>query len=88
MTRRDVVFGRIEDVANDELFPDESDPLQDRPFRVARFEGGYARRIPLGPFELALGGTVAAYAKPRLLDAAYGHAPVSGTLVARLALGQ
>ena len=57
-------------------------------FRVARFEGGYARRIPLGAFELALGGTLATYAKPRILDAAYGRAPVSGTLFARLSLGQ
>lgn len=88
VTRHDAVFGRVENVANDELFPAETDPLHDRPFRVTRFEGGYARRMQLGAFDLALGGSVAAYAKPRALDAAYGRAPVSGTLFARLSLGQ
>jgi hypothetical protein len=83
------VFGRIENVANDELFPDHADPLHDVKFRVTRFEGGYAYRLPLvGPLNLALGGTLAAYAKPSALNAAYGGAPVSYTLFARLSLGQ
>ena len=72
----------------DELFPDEADPRHDRPYRVARFEGGYAYRVPIaGPLGVALGGTVATYAKPAALDAAYGNAPVSGTLFAKLVLG-
>jgi hypothetical protein len=81
------LFGRVENVANDELFPDHADPLHDREFRVTRFEGGYAYRLPLGPAELALGGSLAAYAKPRALDAAYGRAPISATVFARLSLG-
>ncbi|WP_245646750.1 hypothetical protein [Sphingomonas soli] len=81
------LFGRIENVANDELFPDHADPLHDRKFRVTRFEGGYAYRVPLGDAELALGGSLAAYAKPRALDTTYGRAPVSATLFARLSLG-
>jgi hypothetical protein len=83
------LFGRAENVANDELFPDHADPLHDRVFRVSKFEGGYAYRLPLpGPFGLALGGALAAYAKPAALDAAYGDAPVSYTLFAKLSLGQ
>ena len=39
LTRRHTLFGRIENVANDELFPDPADPLHDRAFRVTRFEG-------------------------------------------------
>jgi hypothetical protein len=83
------LFGRAENVANDELFPDHADPLHDRIFRVSKFEGGYAYRLPLpGPFGLAVGGALAAYAKPAALDAAYGDAPVSYTLFAKLSLGQ
>lgn len=85
---RHSLFGRIEQVKNDELFPDHDDPLHDQPFRVTRFEGGYAYRVPLADKgELALGGSLAAYAKPEALDAAYGRAPLSFTLFARVALG-
>ena len=87
LSKHHSLFGRVENVANDELFPDHADPLHDRVFRVTRFEGGYAYRVPLGPAELALGGSVAAYAKPRALDGAYGKSPVSATLFARLSLG-
>jgi hypothetical protein len=87
LARRHAVFGRIENVANDELFPDHSDPLHDVKFRVTRFEGGYAYRIPLGQAELALGGSVAAYAKPAALDATYGRHPLSYTLFAKFSLG-
>ncbi|MHA6721053.1 hypothetical protein ACX40Y_16600 [Sphingomonas sp. RS6] len=89
VSTRHSLFGRVENVANDELFPDHDDPLHDQKFRVTRFEGGYAYRIPLASqTELALGGSVAAYAKPSVLDSAYGKAPVSYTLFARLALGR
>ena len=40
-----------------------------------------------GPFGVALGGTVAAYAKPAVLDSVYGDHPVSWTLFAKFALG-
>jgi len=81
------LFGRIENVANDELFPDHDDPLHDRRFRVTKAQVGYARRIPVGPFELALGGALSAYAKPDALDAAYGRNPWGYTLFARVLLG-
>lgn len=85
---RHAVFARVENVANDELFPDEADPRHDRRFRVTRAEAGYAYRLPItGPLGLALGGTVAVYGKPNALDAAYGDTPVSGTLFAKLAVG-
>ncbi|WP_404334327.1 hypothetical protein AB2M62_12950 [Sphingomonas sp. MMS12-HWE2-04] len=85
--RHHSLFGRIENVANDELFPDHDALLHDQRFRVTRFEGGYAYRVPLGWGELALGGSLAAYAKPGALDAAYGKTPVSATGFARLAIG-
>lgn len=84
---RNSLFGRVENVANDELFPDHDDPLHDRPFRITKFQLGYARRIPVGPFELALGGSAAAYAKPDALDAAYGDNPWGYTLFAKFSLG-
>jgi len=85
--RHHTLFGRAENVANDELFPDHADPLHDRKFRVSKFQAGYAYRLPLGPLKLALGGTVAAFAKPDALDAAYGKNPMGYTLFARLSLG-
>jgi hypothetical protein len=88
LDRHNTVFGRIENVANDELFPDHHDPLHDVKFRVTKFQAGYARRIPLGPVELALGGSLATYAKPAALDAAYGNNPLQYTLFARVTLGQ
>jgi hypothetical protein len=82
------VFGRIENVKNDELFPDELDPLHETPFRVSKFQAGYAYRLPLtGPLNLALGGTVSAFAKPSVLDAAYGKNPMGFTLFAKFSLG-
>lgn len=88
LSARHAVFGRLENVANDELFPDEGDPLHDTKFRVTKAEVGYAYRLPIvGPLGLALGGTVAAYAKPAALEAAYGKTPVSWTLFSKLAVG-
>ncbi|TCP89906.1 hypothetical protein C8J42_104134 [Sphingomonas sp. PP-CE-1A-559] len=88
LTPRHAVFGRFENVANDELFPDEGDPLHDRKFRVTKAEVGYAYRVPIvGPLGLALGGTVAAYAKSAALEAAYGKTPVNWTLFSKLAVG-
>lgn len=82
------LFARVENVRNDELFPDHGDPLHDRPFRVTKVQAGYAYRVPLtGPLNLALGGSVAAFAKPDALDAAYGKAPIGATLFARLSIG-
>lgn len=85
--RHHTVFGRVENVANDELFPDHTSPLHDMKFRVSKFQAGYAYRLPLGPFKLAVGGTVAAFAKPDALDAFYGKNPMGYTGFARLSLG-
>lgn len=85
--RRNSLFGRVENVANDELFPDHHDPLHEQRFRVTKFQAGYARRIPFGPFELALGGSAAAYAAPSALDPYYGKSPFGYTLFARWILG-
>jgi hypothetical protein len=87
LTDRHTLCGRIENVKNDELFPDHHDPLNDVPFRVTKFQAGYAYRLPLGPLNLALGGTVSAFAKPDALDAYYGSSPVGYTLFARFSLG-
>lgn len=82
------LFGRVENVKNDELFADHNDPLHDVPFRVTKMQAGYAYRIPLtGPLNLALGGSIAAFDKPRALDAAYGKSPIGATVFARLSIG-
>ena len=85
--RHHTLFGRIENVANGELFPDHDSPLHDQVFRVTKFQAGYAYRLPLGPMNLALGGTVAAFAKPEILDVYYGANPMGYTLFARISLG-
>ncbi|HEY6814962.1 MAG TPA: hypothetical protein VI168_05435 [Croceibacterium sp.] len=85
---RHTLFGRIENAENDELFPDHADPLHDQAFRVSKFQAGYAYTLPLGPFGLSLGGSVAAFAKPDALDAAYGSSPIGYTLFAKLTLGR
>ncbi len=87
LDEHNTLFTRIENVANNELFPDHEDPLHEVTFRVSKFQLGYARRVPLGPFELALGGSASAYAKPAALDAAYGKSPWGYTLFAKLSLG-
>jgi hypothetical protein len=55
-------------------------------FRVTKLQAGYAYRLPLGPVNLALGGTVSTFAKPAALQPYYGS-PVGYTLFARLSLG-
>ena len=85
--RHHTLFGRIENVANPELFPDPASPLHDEVFRVTKFQLGYAYRLPVGPVNLALGGTVAAFAKPSALDPYYGSNPMGYTLFARFSLG-
>ncbi|CAN5239251.1 hypothetical protein BH09PSE3_BH09PSE3_13200 [soil metagenome] len=84
---RNALFGRVENVDNDELFA-EGNPLHDQPFRVTKATLGYAYTLPIGPFGLSLGGSGSAYAKSAALDAAYGRSPISFTLFAKLALGK
>jgi hypothetical protein len=82
------VFGRFENVKNDELFPDDLDPLHETPFRVSKFQAGYAYRIPIkGPFNVAFGGTISGFVKPNALDAVYGENPIGGTVFAKLSIG-
>jgi hypothetical protein len=87
-TRHDTLFGRIENVDNDELFPDPASLFHDRAFRVTKFQVGYARRYRIGPVELAAGGSVSAFAKPALLDTAYARHPMGYTGFVRLSLAQ
>jgi hypothetical protein len=88
LTDHHSVFGRVENVANDELFPDPIDPLHDRKFRVTRAELGYAYRIKLiGPLEAAIGGSGFVIAKPDALDAAYGRGPAGWTGFIKLSVG-
>ena len=82
------LFGRIENVANDELFPDDADPRHDIAFRVSKAQLGYAYRLGLtDTLNLALGGTVSAFAFPDALASAYGRDPWGYTLFARLSVG-
>lgn len=87
LTDHHTLFGRVENVKNDELFPDHANPLHDTPFRVTKFQAGYAYRIPLGPVNLALGGSLSAFAKPDALDPYYGDSPMGYTVFARFSLG-
>ena len=89
ITKRHTVFARYENVKNDELFPDHDDALHDRPFRVAKMQAGYAYRLPVTKnIEVALGGSLAAYAKPDALDPYYGKSPLGYTVFTKLTLGQ
>jgi hypothetical protein len=82
------LFGRVEHVANDELFPDHDDPRHDVTFGAMRFEAGYAYHLAVGgPLRLALGGSALAVAVPSALDGAYGRG-TGYTLFAKLSLGR
>ena len=85
--RHHTLFGRVENVANGELFPDPASLPHDEVFRITKFQAGYAWRIPVGAVNVALGGTVSAFAKPAALDAFYGDSPMGYTLFARFSLG-
>jgi len=81
------LFGRIEIVENDELF-DHDSPLHDQMFRVGKFTGGYAWRLPLSDgASLALGASGSIYAIPDRIRFAYGKTPTGFMLFARMSLG-
>jgi hypothetical protein len=82
------LFGRIENVANDELFPDHAAGEHEHAERVSKVQLGYARLVPTAVGELALGGTVSTFAKPASLADAYGRTPVQATLFARIRFGR
>ncbi len=86
--RHNSLFGRVENVLNDEFFPDHSDPLHDQAFRITKLQAGYARHFALGElFALSLGGSISGFAKPAVLDPYYGTNPMGYTLFAKLSLG-
>jgi len=87
ITKHHTVFGRFENVANAELFPEHTDPLHDQTFRVTKLQAGYAYTLPVGPLGLSLGGTVAKFFKPDALDPFYGDDPMGYTVFAKLTLG-
>ncbi len=88
VTAHHSLFGRVENLANDELFPASTDPLHDVRFRVTRAELGYAYRLKLvGPVSAAIGGSGFVIAKPDALDAAYGKTPAGWTGFVKLSLG-
>jgi hypothetical protein len=87
LTSRHNLFGRIELVENDELFG-EASPLHGDMFRVGKFTGGYAYRLPLSDLvNLAIGGSGSLYAVPSSIEPFYGRSPKSFTLFAKLSLG-
>ena len=55
---------------------------------MSKLQAGYAYTLPLGPFGLSLGGSVAGFLKPDALDAVYGDDPLGYTLFAKLTLGR
>jgi hypothetical protein len=86
--RHHSLFGRLENVANDELFPGPADPLHGRSFRITRGELGYAYRLkPIGALNVAVGGSGFLIAKPRALDPAYGTRAGGWTGFVKLSLG-
>lgn len=88
LTKHHSLFGRVENLANDELFPGPTDPLHHVAFRVTRAELGYAyRRKLIGPVSAAIGGSGFAIAAPGALDAAYGKTPLGWTGFVKLSLG-
>ncbi len=89
VTAHHSLFARFENVKNDELFPNPASALHGQPFRVSKFQLGYAWNTPIGsgPIRLSLGGSLSAFAKPVALDTAYGRNPMGYTLFARFSLG-
>lgn len=86
--RHNSLFGRVESVSNDELFPDHAAADHDHALRVTKLQAGYARVIRTGLGELALGASAATFLKPARLSASYGATPVQATLFARFNIGR
>ncbi len=81
---RNYLFGRIESVEKDELFP-SSDPRSEQTFTINAFSLGYARDIGRSRgFETAVGAMATVYGKPGALDSVYGDFPVSVQIFLRI----
>lgn len=86
--RHNSLFGRVESVSNDELFPDHAAADHDHALRVTKLQAGYARVIRTGLGDLALGASAATFLKPARLSASYGATPLQATLFARFNIGR
>ena len=72
------VFGRIEQVMNDELFDDAGSPLAGQTFRIRKFELGTIFDIArTGPVAWGLGVSAATFAVPDAVKTVYGEHPRS-----------
>jgi len=77
------VFGRVETVAKDELFP-EDDPLHGRVYQVTKMSLGYIYDWPeWHRIQVGLGGLGSLHVLPNRLDDAYDETPVSFMLFTR-----
>ena len=88
VSNRHTLFGRVENVKNEEFFPDHGHALHDQPFRITKLQAGYAYRLPLGPVKVAVGGTGAIHINSAALVPYYSERPVSYTVFARFSLGE
>ena len=80
------VFGRAEQVAKDELFP-EGDPLHGRVFHVTKVSLGYIYDLPEWHHtQWGLGGLGSLHFLPNRLDDAYHDTPFSFMVFARVKL--
>lgn len=85
---RDSVFARVENVANDELFPDHADPRHDIAWRVTRVEAGYAHYVPVaGPFGIRFGASALWWDVPAAIADVYRDGRIGWTGFVRLTLG-
>jgi hypothetical protein len=81
---RHTFMGRLERVAEDELFEEES-PLHGRTFNVNKLSLGYIHDVPLDDhLKFGIGGIGSLYALPSAVDAAYGNTPASFMVFVRL----
>jgi hypothetical protein len=71
------VFGRLEHVANDELFG-EGEALHGQTFNVGKLSLGFVHDFAsAGPLKFGAGAVLSRYSKPSVLDAVYGAHPGS-----------
>ena len=83
---RHTFLGRIERVAENELFDDTS-PLHGRVFDVNKLSLGYVYDIPVAEhLKFGLGGIGSVYALPSSVADAYGGTPASFMVFVRLKL--
>jgi hypothetical protein len=80
------VFGRVERVEKDDLFPD-NDPQAGRAFTVHKLSLGYIYDFaPRNMIRFGVGAMGSVHLLPHSLDRAYGDAPLSGLLFVRAKL--